>query len=299
MLSCCSSPVVGDDQPETASIMAAPAEIPGLPVGYKVPEVYEFQDLGGKMGAMNRPTAGKRSEEELRVGEHPYQLYSLGTPNGHKVTILLEELAELKGVEYDAWNVNIFELKQFTSGFVEINANSKIPAFTDRSESPPLRVFESGNILLYLADKHKMFIPQDIRGRTECLNWLFWQMGSAPMIGGGFGHFYNYAPVKIQYCVERFSMEVKRLMDVLDKRLAEVEFVAGSEYSIADMAIMPWVRCIKVGYKADTFLNMAEYKNIARWMETILKRPATQRGLRVNGFGDDAVKERHSAADFQ
>jgi GSH-dependent disulfide-bond oxidoreductase len=286
--------------PRRSEKMAAPAEEkPGLPEGYKVPEVYEFQDLGGKMGAMNRPTAGKRSDEDLPVGTHPIQLYSLGTPNGHKVTIMLEELNEALGLEYDAWNISIFELKQFTSGFVDINPNSKIPAMVDRSLDPPMRVFESGNILLYLADKHKMFIPQDIRGRTECLSWLFWQMGSAPTIGGGFGHFYNYAPVKIQYCIERFAMETKRLMDVLDKRLAEVEYVAGSEYTIADMAIMPWVRCISWGYKADKFLSMHEYTNIARWMETILKREPVKRGLRVNGFSDDAVKERHSAADFK
>lgn len=273
---------------------------PSLPVGYEVPEVWEMKDMGGVMAAMNRPTAGKRSEEELSVGAHPYQLYSLGTPNGHKVTILLEELHDALGVEYDAWKIGIMQLQQFGSGFVDINPNSKIPAMVDRSEEgKPIRVFESGSILLYLAEKHKMFIPQDLAGRTECMNWLFWQMGSAPMIGGGFGHFYNYAPVKIEYCIDRFAMETKRLLDVLDQRLAVAAYVAGPEYSIADMAIMPWIRCITTGYKADKFLNLAAYTNVTSWMDVILARPAVQRGLRVNGFAADAVVERHSSADFK
>lgn len=280
--------------------MAETPAKPCLPEGYKVPEVWTEKEMGGTMAAMNKPTAGKRFDEELPVGQHPYQLYSLGTPNGHKVTMLLEELNDAIGVEYDAWKISIFDLKQFSSGFVDINPNSKIPAFVDRTdESVPIRVFESGNILLYLADKHKMFIPQDHKGRTECLNWLFWQMSSAPMIGGGFGHFYKYAPVTIEYCVDRFSMETKRLLDVLDKRLAEVEYVAGSEYTIADMAIMPWVRCITVFYTADKFLGMADYKNITRWMDKILERPATKRGLRVNGFTPSDVAERHSRQDFE
>lgn len=277
----------------------AKPEKPSLPESYKLPEVWETKDVGGPMGALNRATAGKRFDEELKVGEHPYQLYSLGTPNGHKVTILLEELHDAVGVEYDAWKVPIMDQKQFSSGFVAINPNSKIPAMVDQSDmSKPIRVFESGSILLHLADKYKLFIPQDVAGRTECLNWLFWQMGTAPILGGGFGHFYNYAPVTIEYCVDRFSMEVKRQLDVLDQRLAEVPYVAGSEYSIADMAIMPWIRCITTGYKADKFLGLAEYKNITRWVDSIMARPAVQRGMRVNGWTPDAVAERHSRKDF-
>jgi len=246
------------------------------------------------MGGMNRPTAGARSEKVLPVGKHPIQLYSLGTPNGQKVTILLEEL----GIDYDAWKINIMGLEQFGSDFVNINPNSKIPAMTDNTFDPPLRVFESGNIIKYLAEKHEKFIPTDARKRVECFNWLFWQMGSAPFIGGGFGHFYVYAPVNIQYAIDRFAMEAKRQLDVLDKHLADKEFMVGDEYTIADMAIFPWILALSRFYKADDFLALPSYTHVARWREALLARPAVQRGLRVNSFGDDAVPERHSPDDF-
>mmetsp|Transcript_62068 Transcript_62068/g.196251 ORF Transcript_62068/g.196251 Transcript_62068/m.196251 type:complete len:297 (+) Transcript_62068:126-1016(+) len=230
---------------------------PSLPTGYKVPDVWTFKDLGGKMGAMNRPTAGARMDLKLNVGKHPYQLYSLGTPNGVKVTAMLEEL----GVEYDAWFVDIFKLEQFGSEFVGVNPNSKIPALMDHSVSgAPQRVFESGHILLYLAEKEEKFIPKPgTPQRVECMNWLFWQMASAPYIGGGFGHFYNYAPVKIEYCIDRFSMETKRQLDVLDKRLAESPYLAGPEYTIADIATWPWIQCLFKWYgKAAAFLQLEE-----------------------------------------
>eukprot|EP00928_Gymnodinium_smaydae_P079075 TRINITY_DN63097_c0_g1_i1.p1 TRINITY_DN63097_c0_g1~~TRINITY_DN63097_c0_g1_i1.p1 ORF type:complete len:283 (-),score=55.55 TRINITY_DN63097_c0_g1_i1:164-1012(-) len=275
----------------------AAAEKPSLPEGYTVPDVWTFQEQGGPMGGMNRPTAGVRSEEELPKGEHPLQLYSLGTPNGMKVTILLEEL----GIEYDAWKVSIFDLKQFTSGFCAVNPNSKIPAMWDYAPEDggePIRVFESGSILQYLAEKYEKFLPSTKRGKVECMNWLMWQMSTAPSIGGGFGHFYKYAPVKIEYAIDRFSMETKRLMDVLDKHLEGKEYICGSEYTIADMAIMPWVYCIEVFYTAKEFLQMDGYKNVQRWKESLLARKAVKRGLRVNGFGDDKVEHRHSKADF-
>lgn len=244
---------------------------------------------------MNQPTAGARTEKALERGAHDLQLYSLGTPNGHKVTILLEEL----GVEYDAWFINIMEQDQFGSGFVEVNPNSKIPALLDYSfEGEPLRVFESGSILLYLAEKYGKFIPTDPRKKVECMNWLMWQMGGAPYIGGGVGHFYVYAPINIEYCIDRFTMETKRQLDVLDKHLAGKEYVCGDEYTIADMAIMPWVRCIDVFYKATKFVDTPSYKNVVAWVERLTQRDAVKRGLRVNGFGPDAVKERHSKADF-
>ena len=270
---------------------------PTLPEGYTVPEVWSFQEQEGSMGGMNRPYAGARSEKELPKGEHALQLYSLGTPNGIKVTILLEELNDVKGVEYDAWKINIMQLDQFTSGFVEANPNSKIPVLLDHESSPPIRVFETGSILLYLAEKFEAFIPTDRAKRVECLNWLFWQHGSAPFLGGGFGHFYVYAPVKIQYAIDRYTMETKRLLDVLDKQLAGREYIV-DEYSIADIAAYPWILCLSAFYKADKFLQLEEYKNVQRWMKTMESRPAVQRGRRVNGFGDDAVVERHSAADF-
>jgi len=273
------------------------ADKPRLPADYVVPEVWAPKEMGGAMGGMNRPTAGKRSEEKLEKGEHPLQLYSLGTPNGQKVTILLEEL----GVEYDAFKISIMELKQFTSGFVECNPNSKIPCMFDHDPvggGEPLRVFETGSILLYLAEKYGRFIPSDPRKKVEMMNWLMWQMGSAPSIGGGFGHFYKYAPVQIEYAIDRFSMETKRLMDVLDQHLAGKEFVCGDEYTIADMAIMPWVRCIMVGYNAKEFLQMDSYTNVMSWMDRLNARKAVQRGLRVNGFADDSVQNRHSKADF-
>lgn len=273
------------------------AEKTRLPADYVVPAVWAPKDMGGAMGAMNRPTAGARSEEPLPKGEHPLQLYSLGTPNGQKVTILLEEL----GVEYDAFKINIMELKQFTSGFVECNPNSKIPCMFDHDPvggGEPLRVFETGSILMYLAEKHGRFIPTDPRKKVEMMNWLMWQMGSAPSIGGGFGHFYKYAPIQIEYAIDRFSMETKRLLDVLDQHLAGKEFVCGDEYTIADMAIMPWIRCIISGYSAEEFLQVKTYTNVVSWMDRLCARKAVQRGLKVNGFSEGAVQHRHSKADF-
>lgn len=238
--------------------------------------------------------------------KHPLQLYSLATPNGQKVTILLEELLALghQDAEYDAWLIKIGEGQQFGSGFVEVNPNSKIPALVDHSQNPPLRVFESGSILLYLAEKFKAFIPTDIAARTECLNWLFWQMGSAPYLGGGFGHFYAYAPVKIEYAVNRFALETKRLLDVLDKHLAKHEYLAGSEYSIADIAAFPWYGGLVKNwvYNGAEFLGVDQYKNVQRWADAILARPAVQRGRMVNRtFGDLATQlhERHDASDFE
>ncbi|MEX7479567.1 glutathione-dependent disulfide-bond oxidoreductase, partial [Acinetobacter baumannii] len=252
------------------------------------------------------PTSGARYEHTLPVGKHPLQLYSLATPNGQKVTILLEELLALghKNAEYDAWLIKIGEGQQFGSGFVEINPNSKIPALVDHSQNPPLRVFESGSILLYLAEKFKAFIPTDIAARTECLNWLFWQMGSAPYLGGGFGHFYAYAPVKIEYAINRFAMETKRLLDVLDQHLAKNEYLAGSEYSIADIAAFPWYGGLVKNwvYNGAEFLGVDQYKNVQRWADAILERPAVQRGRMVNRtFGDltTQLHERHDASDFE
>lgn len=268
------------------------------PEGYEVPKVWKPVEMDGTMGSMNRPTAGERFEAELPRGEHGLQLYSLGTPNGNKVTILLEEL----GVDYDAYKINIMELQQFGSGFVNANPNSKIPALldysADDSSDEPLRVFESGSILLYLAEKYGKFIPKDLRKRTECMNWLMWQMGTGPYLGGGFGHFYNYAPVKIEYAIDRFSMETKRIVDVLEKHLDGKEYVCDDEYTIADMAIYPWIRCLDVHYNAKEYLQLEEYTNVQRWMKSLEAREAVQRGLRVNGFGPDAVVERHSIKDF-
>jgi GST-like protein len=268
---------------------------PSFPSTYTVPTVWSPPTSAeGKFASVNLPTAGAQQEAVLPKGEHILQLYSLGTPNGHKVTILLEEL----GIDYDAYKVNIFENEQFGSEFVDINPNSKIPALLDNSLSPPLRIFESGSMLHYLAEKEGKFIPKDIRKKTECMNWLMWQMGTAPYLGGGFGHFYNYAPMKIEYAIDRFSMETKRILDVLDKHLEGKDFVCDDEYSIADMAIFPWIRCLSVFYNATDFLQLETYKNVQRWMTTIAARPAVQRGLRVNGFSDDAIKERHSLSDF-
>eukprot|EP01010_Urceolus_cornutus_P000875 NODE_1381_length_941_cov_341.170404_g1064_i0.p1 GENE.NODE_1381_length_941_cov_341.170404_g1064_i0~~NODE_1381_length_941_cov_341.170404_g1064_i0.p1 ORF type:complete len:290 (-),score=96.41 NODE_1381_length_941_cov_341.170404_g1064_i0:70-885(-) len=265
---------------------------PTLPASYVVPKVWE---PAANLTGMNRPTAGKRSDAELPKGEHPLQLYSLGTPNGVKVTVLLEEL----GVDYDAWTINIMDLDQFKSGFVDINPNSKIPALLDYSvEGAPQRVFESGSIMFYLAEKYGKFIPKDPRQRTECMNWLFWQMGGAPFMGGGFGHFYKYAPVHIEYAIDRYTMEVKRQLDVLDQHLADKEYLAG-EYSIADMATAPWVGCLDQGYNAAEFLQLASYKNVTAWMERVTTRDAYKRGKRVNGFSADAVRERHSINDFK
>ena len=273
---------------------------------YVPPRVWTWdQDNGGKFASINRPIAGATQERELPTGEHPLQLYSLATPNGVKVTIMLEELLELgiSEAEYDAWLIRINEGDQFGSGFVDINPNSKIPAMLDNSVSPPLRLFESGSILLYLAEKFGAFIPDDIRGRTECLNWLFWQVGSGPFLGGGFGHFYAYAPEKFEYPINRFAMEVKRQLDVLDRQLAEHRYVAGDEYSIADMAIWPWYGGVVSNdvYGAAEFLEAHSYTHLQRWAEEIRQRPAVQRGRKVNrtwGELDEQVPERHSASDL-
>lgn len=264
------------------------------PEDYVVPKVWEWNEPEG--GSMNQPTAGPRKDEKLPKGEHDLQLYSLGTPNGQKITIFLEELNDLKGVEYDAFKISFSSLDQFGSQFVEINPNSKIPALLDTSMSPPLRIFESGSILKYLAEKYEVFVPKDPRAQVECFNWLFWQVGSAPYVGGGFGHFYRSAPVKIQYAIDRFTVEVKRQMDVLDKHLADKTFICGAEISIADFAVWPWINAL---YKmSNEFLQMDSYENVKKWRDLIAERPAVKRGIRVNGFGDDAVPERHSRADF-
>jgi GST-like protein len=273
---------------------------------YQPPKIWTWSNSnGGKFASINRPIAGSTHEKELPVGKHPLQLYSLGTPNGVKVTILLEELLALghKGAEYDAWLIKIGDGDQFGSGFVEINPNSKIPALMDRSAPEPIRVFESGSILLYLAEKFDAFLPKDIAGRTETLNWLFWQMGSAPYLGGGFGHFYAYAPTKIEYAIDRFAMEVKRELDVLDRRLAESAYVAGDQYTIADIAIFPWYGGLVKGwqYGAAEFLSVQDYKNVQRWADAILTRPAVKRGRMVNrmsGEPSEQLRERHDASDF-
>ena len=273
---------------------------------YVPPKVWTWdRESGGRFANINRPIAGATKEQELPVGKHPFQLYSLATPNGQKVTILLEELLALghTAAEYDAWLIKIGDGDQFGSGFVAINPNSKIPALMDRSGPTPIRVFESGAILLHLAEKFGAFIPTDAPGRAECLSWLFWQMGSAPYLGGGFGHFYAYAPSKMEYPINRFAMEAKRQMDVLDRRLGESSYLAGDEYTIADMAVWPWYGALAKGwvYEAAEFLQVQEYKNVQRWAETIYQRPAVQRGRMVNRInGDKATQlhERHDASDF-
>jgi GST-like protein len=263
------------------------------------------ESSGGTFASINRPVAGATHERELPVGKHPLQLYSLGTPNGVKVTILLEELLALghSGAEYDAWLIKIGEGMQFSSGFVDINPNSKIPALVDHSGEQPLRLFESGSMLLYLAEKFDAFLSKDPARRAETLNWLFWQMGSAPFVGGGFGHFYAYAPEKLQYPIDRYAMETKRQLDVLDRQLATHRYVAGDDYTIADMAIWPWYGGIVLGqlYGAAEFLSVHEYKNVRRWADEIALRPAVIRGRKVNRtFGDpaDQVAERHDASDL-
>ena len=274
---------------------------------YTPPKVWTWNKAsGGRFANINRPIAGPTHDKELPVGRHPMQLYSLGTPNGQKVTIMLEELLALghKGAEYDAWLIKIGDGEQFGSGFVAVNPNSKIPALIDRSGPTPIRVFESGAMLLHLAEKFDAFLPKDGAARAECLSWLFWQMGSAPYLGGGFGHFYAYAPAKFEYAIDRFAMETKRQLDVLDRRLADSEYVAGDRYTIADIAIFPWYGGIAKGwaYGAAEFLSVHEYKNVQRWMETLLKRPALQRGRMVNRtFGEpsEQLHERHDASDFQ
>ena len=272
---------------------------------YTPPAVWEWEPgNGGKFANINRPIAGPTADKELPVGKHPYQLYSLATPNGVKVTVLLEELlaAGHKGAEHDAWLINIGEGDQFGSGFVDINPNSKIPAMMDRSGDAPQRLFESGSIMLHLAEKFGAFIPKDPSQRTECMSWLFWQMGSAPYLGGGFGHFYAYAPVKIKYCIDRFAMETKRQLDVLDRHLADNEYMAG-EYSIADMAIWAWYGQLVLGrlYDAAEFLNVDSYENLMKWAKKIDARPAVTRGRMVNRpFGEPEMQlhERHDASDF-
>lgn len=274
---------------------------------YVPPQVWTWaQPSGGHFANINRPIAGPTHDKELPVGRHPLQLYSLGTPNGVKVTILLEELLALghTGAEYDAWLINIRDGDQFGSGFVGVNPNSKIPALLDRSGPEAIRVFESGSILLYLAEKFGAFIPKDIQGRTETLNWLFWQMGSAPYLGGGFGHFYAYAPTKIEYAIDRFAMEVKRQLDVLDRRLSESEYLAGNDYTIADIAVFPWYGGLAKGwqYGAAEFLSVQDYKHVQRWADTILARPAVRRGRMVNrlsGEPSEQLRERHDASDFE
>ncbi len=273
---------------------------------YVPPKVWTWEKpSGGTFANINRPIAGPTHDKELPVGRHPLQLYSLATPNGQKVTILLEELLALghSGAEYDAWLIKIGEGDQFGSGFVAVNPNSKIPALMDRSGPTPIRVFESGSILVYLAEKFGAFLPEEQPARAECLSWLFWQMGSAPYLGGGFGHFYAYAPVKIEYAINRFAMEVKRELDVLDRRLAESEFLAGPDYTIADIAVLPWYGALAKGwqYDAGEFLSVHEYKNVLRWADALFARPAVKRGRMVNRvFGDlaEQLHERHDASDF-
>ncbi|HKU06483.1 MAG TPA: glutathione-dependent disulfide-bond oxidoreductase [Bradyrhizobium sp.] len=273
---------------------------------YEPPKVWTWnKESGGRFAAINRPIAGPTHEKELPVGRHPMQLYSLATPNGVKATVMLEELLELghKGAEYDGWLIRI-DGEQFGSGFVGVNPNSKIPALMDRSGKEPIRVFESGAILLHLAEKFGAFLPAGGRERAECLSWLFWQMGSAPFLGGGFGHFYAYAPSKIEYAIDRYAMEVKRQLDVLDRRLADNEYLSGGAYSIADIAVWPWYGSMVKGvlYGAGEFLSVQDYKNVLRWTDAIAKRPAVQRGRMVNRtWGDPAsqLHERHDASDFQ
>jgi GSH-dependent disulfide-bond oxidoreductase len=273
---------------------------------YVPPKVWTWdKESGGKFASINRPIAGATHEKVLPVGKHPLQLYSLATPNGVKVTVLLEELLALGigGAEYDAWLITIDDGNQFGSGFVEVNPNSKIPALMDRSTEPGTRVFESGAILLYLAEKFDAFMPKDPAKRAECLSWLFWQMGSAPYLGGGFGHFYTYAPFKIEYCINRYAMEVKRQLDVLDRHLADKQFMCGHDYTIADIAIWPWYGGVVLNqaYNAGEFLGADSYKNLGRWAREIAARDAVIRGRKVNrSFGplDEQLRERHDASDF-
>jgi GST-like protein len=275
------------------------------PAAYTPPKVWTWdKESGGRFASINRPIAGPTHEKELPVGRHPLQLYSLATPNGQKVTIMLEELlaAGHSGAEYDAWLIRI-DGNQFGSGFVGVNPNSKIPALMDRSGPTPIRVFESGSILLHLAEKFGAFLPRSGQARAECLSWLFWQMGSAPYLGGGFGHFYAYAPTKIEYAINRFAMEVKRQLDVLDRRLADNEYLAGTEYTIADIAVWPWYGGMAKGllYNGGEFLSVQDYKHLQRWTDTIAKRPAVKRGRIVNRISGDPASqlhERHDASDF-
>ena len=273
------------------------------PADYVPAKVWTWnKENGGRFAAINRPIAGPTSEKVLPVGKHPFQLYSLGTPNGVKVTVMFEELlaAGHTGAEYDAWLINIGTGDQFSSGFVEINPNSKIPALMDRSGPTPIRLFESGAILIHLAEKFGAFLPTEPAARAECLSWLMWQMGSAPYLGGGFGHFYAYAPFKIEYAIDRFAMEVKRQLDVLDRRLGESEYLGGADYTIADIAVWPWYGLLAKGmaYESGEFLDVASYKNVQRWTAQISERPAVKRGRLVNRAGDGNLPERHDASDF-
>lgn len=277
------------------------------PTGYVPPRVWTWdKESGGRFANINRPVSGALKDVELPVGKHPFQLYSLGTPNGIKVTIMLEELLELghQGAEYDAWLINIGEGEQFGSGFVAINPNSKIPAMLDRSLDPPVRLFESGSMLVYLAERFDAFLPREPQARAQTMNWLMWQMGATPFLGGGFGHFYAYAPYKIEYAINRYAMEVKRQLHVLDTHLADNAFMAGNEYTIADMAILPWYGALARGllYDAGEFLAVHEYANVARWSGQLLARPAVRRGSMVNRtYGDleNQLRERHDARDFE
>lgn len=274
---------------------------------YQPAKIWKWDsENGGRFAKINRPISGATHDKQLPIGEHPFQLYSLATPNGVKITVMFEELLALgiNEAQYDAWFVDIGEGDQFSSGFVEINPNSKIPALLDRSGESPLRVFESGSILMHLAEKFNRFLPTDSAQRVETLNWLFWQMGSAPYLGGGFGHFYCYAPSKIEYCIDRFTMELKRQLDVLDKQLANNEFIAGDDYSIADMAIWPWYGGVmsNVVYEAAEFLQVQEYSHLMRWTEQIAARPAVKRGKMVNrawGEPKSQLRERHDTSDFE
>jgi len=275
------------------------------PRGYVPPKVWTWdKENGGQFASINRPVSGATREQARPVGKHPIQLYSMGTPNGVKVTILLEELlaAGHSGAEYDAWLIQISQGDQFTSGFVEVNPNSKIPAMVDHSFDPPVHVFESGSILFYLAEKFGAFLPTEHRARTETMNWLMWQMGSAPFVGGGLGHFYAYAPFKIEYAINRFAMETKRQLHVLETRLATSEYIAGDQYTIADMAIWPWYGAImRDAYDVQEFLSVQDYPNVDRWVDLIAERPAVKRGRMVNrtfGTPDSQVRERHDASDF-
>ena len=273
---------------------------------YTPPKIWTWNKAnGGQFASINRPIAGPTHDKELPVGRHPLQLYSLATPNGVKVTVMLEELLALghTGAEYDAWLIKIGDGDQFGSGFVEVNPNSKIPALMDSSGPEPIRVFESGAILMYLAEKFGAFLPTEPAKRAECLSWLFWQMGSAPFLGGGFGHFYAYAPIKIEYAIDRYAMEVKRQLDVLDRQLAEQPYIAGADYTIADMAIWPWYGALVKGlvYGAGEFLQVQEYQHVQRWADQVAERPAVQRGRKVNRtFGEPSsqLHERHEASDF-
>ena len=273
---------------------------------YVPPDIWQWkQGGGGRFAAINRPVAGATHEKELPVGRHPFQLYSLATPNGVKVTVMLEELLALghSGAEYDAWLIRINDGDQFGSGFVGVNPNSKIPALLDRSGAAPIRIFESGAILVYLAEKFGAFLPTEPAARAECLSWLFWQMGSAPYLGGGFGHFYAYAPSKIEYAIDRFAMEAKRQMDVLDRRLADSAYLAGADYTVADIAVWPWYGALAKGqlYGAGTFLQVQDYTHVQRWAEQIGARPAVGRGRMVNrvvGEPSSQLAERHEAGDF-